>query len=134
MKGENMDIEQIEKLNTLIHRLQLGIFNKTHCIDDFIIETVNKDPNITIKDLQSMFDIPQSTLSSAISRLCDKKILKRYISEEDTRSFTLQLTEEGEKSFGDRIDIKAVEKAVSKLDSDGEIDELIRLLEKIVEK
>lgn len=129
-----MDKNKIEELNSLIHRLSLGVFNRTHNIDRYIINTVDKNPNITIKDLLSKIDVPQSTFSSAISRLCDKNILKRTISEEDTRSFKLQLTEEGKKVLGERTDIRAVEKAVSKLDNEDELNEMISILKKIVRK
>lgn len=127
-----MNNEQIETLNILIHKLNLGVFNRTHNIDGYIMDMVSKNPNISIKDLLSKLGVPQSTLSSSITRLCDKKILKRSISEEDTRSFTVQLTEEGQRILNERLDIKAVENAVSSLESDEEIDELIRLLKKIV--
>lgn len=127
-----MDNKKIEILNILIHRLHLSVFLRTHNLDRYIINTVGKNPNITIKDLLSKLQVPQSTLSSAISRLCDKNILKRAISEKDTRSLTLQLTEDGKILYDEKTDLLAVEKAVSKLDNEDELDELIRLLDKVV--
>jgi DNA-binding MarR family transcriptional regulator len=124
------------KFNDILHILKTNIFNRQSSLDSYIIDKVNRYPNMPVKELLTKLNVPQSTLSSAISRLCDKGLLKRSISDEDSRSFYLQLTEEGRKiqDEHDFSDLAMAEKALSALDSDEERAQLIYLLEKITHK
>lgn len=131
-----MKDEQINRLNDILHDLKNSVLNRRSDLDSYIIDKVNRYPNMPVKELLTKLNIPQSTLSSAISRLCDKGLLKRSISDEDSRSFYLMVTEEGRKvqDEHDAEDFASSEKILASLDSDEERGQLVNLLDKVARR
>jgi DNA-binding MarR family transcriptional regulator len=64
-------------------------------IDLGIIARVDRDPDLILKDIRTALGVPQSTLSSAVSRLEERGILRRTLSTRDRRSYGLALTAKG---------------------------------------
>jgi DNA-binding MarR family transcriptional regulator len=60
-----------------------------------IIKIVFSQPEIIIKEVGEYLGLAGSTLTSAIDRLEQKKLLKRVVSARNRRSFGLELTQEG---------------------------------------
>lgn len=101
-----------------------------------IIKIVNIKPDIIIKEVSESLSVPGSTLTSAIDRLEQKKLIKRIISKKNRHSFGLELTEEGKKLNAEHEDAEKQVwyKLLSLLDNDKERESLIYLLSSIVNK
>lgn len=65
-------------------------------IEISILNIVERKPDVIIKEIIQILGIPNSTLSNAINRLETKQLIKRTISQQDKRSYGLELTEKGE--------------------------------------
>ena len=65
-------------------------------IEIAILELVDKNPSIILKDIIKVLHLPNSTLTNAINRLEKRTLVRRVISQRDKRSFGLELTEKGE--------------------------------------
>jgi DNA-binding MarR family transcriptional regulator len=87
-------------------------------------------------DIRKALDIPHSTLTSAINRLEKRGFLKRVITQQDRRSYSLRLTKKGEQVQTEhhRVDIMLADKLLEALDTNKERVQLIRLLAKISNK
>lgn len=78
--------EQAKVLGLSPIQIQLMIFIKYHAEDQTTISYLAKEFNLT-----------KPTISDAIKVLEEKKLIKKYIDGEDTRSYTIQLTASGNK-------------------------------------
>ena len=65
-------------------------------IEISILELIDKNPNIILREIIEILDIPNSTLTNAINRLEKRDLVRRIISNKDKRSFGLELTKEGQ--------------------------------------
>lgn len=101
-----------------------------------IIQIVQEKPDIILKEVSKALSIPGSTLTSAIDRLEQKKLIIRTISKKNRHSFGLELTEEGEKLNAEHVkeERQIWYKVLSLLDSDKDIESLISLLTTMVNK
>jgi DNA-binding MarR family transcriptional regulator len=101
-----------------------------------IIKVVNIKPDIIIKEISESLSVPGSTLTSAIDRLEQKKLIQRIISKKNRHSFGLELTEEGKKlnTEHENAERQVWNKLLSLLDNDKERELLIYLLSSIVNK
>jgi len=98
-----------------------------------IIMMVASQPSILLREIGEQLHTPKSTLTSMIDRLEKQNILKRVISQRDRRSFGLELTEEGQKTYHEFISYQAAigEKILKTLTPE-EQDNFVQLLLKIV--
>ncbi len=64
-------------------------------IEISILNVVDNNPEVMLKEIKEMLNIPSSTLTNAIDRLEKKDLIKRIISIRDRRSFGLELTDKG---------------------------------------
>ncbi len=101
-----------------------------------VIKIVHEKPDIILKEVSKSLEIPGSTLTSVIDRLEQKKLIIRTVSKKNRHSFGLELTEEGEKinAEHEKEEKQIWHKTLSLLDSDEDIESLVNLLTKIVNK
>lgn len=105
--NENKLQKQIALVDEAFHRIwyrvlrqgaaQLDARLKISQIEMHIIGMVYEKPNLLLKDIRKRLDLPQTTLSSMIAKLENRKLIKRVINRSDLRSFSLQITEKGRK-------------------------------------
>jgi len=116
--------EQHEQPKALkkITTLELGILN-----------LLEWSPDISLKEVGSILDVPNSTLTSAVNRLEKKDILHRIIHPEDRRTFKLELTDKGKEVIEHRIlkKKKLFKMILLSLDDDEEREILVKLIDKI---
>ncbi len=60
-----------------------------------VIQIVSVNPDIILKSICEILDLPKSTLTNTINRLEEKGYLFRTITKKDLRSYGLSLTEKG---------------------------------------
>ncbi|OUR95453.1 hypothetical protein A9Q84_16605 [Halobacteriovorax marinus] len=74
-----------------------------------------KSELLSPKDLEYSLDFSKSALSQTLSQLEGKKFIKRKINEDDARSFTILLTQQGKKISAKMVgDFDLVEKKIEK--------------------
>ena len=100
-----------------------------------ILKLAQDSPGLAPADILREFDIPQTTLSSALDRLVKRGLLVRRINERDLRSFAFELTDEGKEiqAEHERVDMMIAKLLLGRLDDELERAEFIRLLKKIME-
>ena len=97
---------KVEEMNRAVHRFleAIGssrmdkwsdIFEGLGGLEIRILRMTAEQPDIILKEIRDVLDIPQSTLTSVIDRLEKRGLLKRVISRRDRRSFGLILTKRG---------------------------------------
>lgn len=103
-------------------------------LDLKIMKLIYFNPDFRIKDYLKVLKIPNSSLTNVINRLVKKELIIRNLSDNDLRSFSLKLTQEGRQGVEEHL---AAEKALFaqlfNSFSEDEKNEFIRLLSKIVE-
>ncbi len=97
-----------------------------------VILITGSTPGLLLRDYASILHIPKSTLTSIINRLEKKRFLRRVISQNDRRSYGLELDENGSAFLNKYVayqhDIGA--RIISGLD-ESEQQQLVALLDKI---
>jgi DNA-binding MarR family transcriptional regulator len=126
----------LKRINDRYHASQVAIYRDMNRIDISVLGFAAHHPEIPIKEIRQRLNVPQSTLSSSISRLSKKGMIRRVINEQDSRSFHLVLTEDGQEMIYAHEDVNKHLAAdmLGHLDSDDEREFLIRLLTKVVGK
>jgi len=116
------DFETSQKANEKFTVLELGILN-----------LLEWNPNLSMKETLQILNIPNSTLTSAINRLEKKDILHRKIQPEDKRTFILELSEKGRKITKERNNEKRqlFEEVLMALETDEERVTFLELINKI---
>ena len=100
-----------------------------------VISLCSEKPDIILKDISKMLDLPKSTLTNIINRLEEKGYLFRTITKKDLRSYGLCLTEKGMQVQKEHLEYESeVFIAVLETLEEGERKELIRLMNKILVK
>jgi len=104
-------------------------------IDMQLIEIACRRPDAILKEIRDYLRIPQTTLSSVISRLEKRGLLRRIINHRDMRSFSLEITEKGKEILEEhkKNDYRQA-KGVLLLLEENERNEFIRLFTKISSK
>lgn len=98
--------EQIQALDRVWHKLVVvtqrtsqelwkNSLEGATTIEISILSIVEKKPDVILKEISTILDIPASTLTNAVDRLEKRGLLQRVISKRDRRSFGLELTEQG---------------------------------------
>ena len=98
-----------------------------------VIHIVSENPDIILKSICQILDLPKSTLTNTINRLEEKEYLFRTITKKDLRSYGLSLTEKGIQAQKEHLEYESQEfgKVLGTLDSK-ERTELLSLVKKIV--
>jgi DNA-binding MarR family transcriptional regulator len=106
---------QVEELNILVHALinavrfpgaWSGMLNNIPPVDLQLMGLVWLKPDIIIKELRDIMDLPGSTVTSSINRLVHRGWIRRVKSKRDRRSYGLELTDAGKaiQREHDRVD------------------------------
>lgn len=100
-------------------------------IEISILSIIERNPDVILKEIAEILDIPGSTLTSAVDRLEKRGLLIRIISKRDRRSFGLELTEEGREVQREHREREKVlwEKVLGSYETSAERRDLVRLLE-----
>ncbi|MFA9463111.1 MAG: MarR family winged helix-turn-helix transcriptional regulator [Velocimicrobium sp.] len=100
-----------------------------------VIHIVSENPDIILKSICEILDLPKSTLTNTINRLEEKKYLFRTITKKDLRSYGLSLTEKGIQAQREHIEYEhqMVRKILDTLDAE-ERTEFLTLMKKITNK
>ena len=137
--------EQAAEVNRAFHRvLHILLAHRQEFVDErlhgltfaelHIVIAAHRHPDLILKDLKEDLGLPQSTLSSMVSRLERRGFVHRTISPRDMRSYGLQVTEEGRRLVDEhhRLDERQARELSMALD-DSECRELVRLLDKVAD-
>jgi DNA-binding MarR family transcriptional regulator len=135
-------IEQVRFLNEAVHQIWFDIMRPNWVSDKLrnltfldlhIIATAHQDPDLILKDIKERLHIPHSTLSSSVSKLERMGLVRRVINRRDLRSYSIELTKEGQEIMKEheRIDAEQVGKLMAPL-SDHERKQLVSLVQKAI--
>jgi DNA-binding MarR family transcriptional regulator len=137
--------DEIDVLDKVWHRM-IHVLQKTSeelwndrlegatTIEISILSIIEHNPDVILKDISGILEIPGSTLTNAIDRLEKRGLIRRTISKRDRRSFGLELTEDGILAQIEHQKNEAIlwQKVLGSFDTKEERQELIRLLGKLV--
>lgn len=142
MKEEKLR-KQMKALNQIFHKIWFSIvfdrpdhiseeIKKMSFMELHLIGLAHENSDMIIKELREYLKVPQTTLSSVISRLEKRGYIRRVINHRDMRSFSIEVTPKGEKiSKAHREDdLRQAKEALLALD-ENERDEFIKLMEKV---
>jgi DNA-binding MarR family transcriptional regulator len=103
-------------------------------VDLIILTEIAQKPDIILKEIRAVTQLPNSTLTSVIDRLERRGLLKRVITERDRRSYGLMLTADGQRVYQAHFEFEnhLFTAILQCLDSDAERALFLRLLGKIV--
>lgn len=139
--GDDTDAALVDAMDRALHALVRGL--RLHRLDSWdpalkglnfidlgIIHHVGCAPDLILKDIRTALGVPQSTLSSAISRLEARGILRRTLSARDRRSYGLTLTAKGQRIVRahEALDRLLAAKVLTALDGEDERRTLTELL------
>jgi DNA-binding MarR family transcriptional regulator len=101
-------------------------------MDMHLIGLAHENPDYILREIRDILQVPQTTLSSIVSRLENQGYIRRVINHRDMRSFSLEVTEKGRKMYEEhkKNDREKAEQILLMLDED-ERDDFIRLFEKV---
>lgn len=146
-KMKDVSKEALERFHGILHRFifssmagNMSIFSgeikDISEIDMTIIAMVNSYPDVVLREISKSFNIPASTLTSAVDRLEKKGYLNRKISSRDRRSYGLELTDKGKEMYDlhEFQEFKFVNRLLNALDSEEERAAFMDALEKISTK
>ena len=139
--------EYIQEFNDIWHYFIFNFQNKDNelwgkelkdatTIEISILNIIDKKPDVMLKEIKGILEIPGSTLTNAIDRLEKKGLIKRVISKRDRRSFGLMLTAQGQNAQEKHIkaENQLCESILGALDSDEERKRFLQSLNKIKKK
>ena len=118
------------------------IIRDMHCVSNklsrqldnlsFITRSTNDGKDVFQKNLEISFDIRPSSVSSILSLMEEKKLIKRVSVKNDARLRKIILTKEGSKKYDD-VHAKVVmfENKIKSLFSDDEIKVFFNVLDKL---
>jgi DNA-binding MarR family transcriptional regulator len=134
----NLDAEKLRELwERLLLNQKINVcteeLKSLNVIDINILKILTNTPGIKLKDIAKKLNIPNSTLTHAVTRLESKNFVKRALSSDDLRSFQLEVTQPGKKAIMEhRNGEKAVLSEMLNVLTEEEEKEFIRLFEKVV--
>lgn len=133
--------EQIDIVDKAFHTIWFNVvkpqllseqFRNLTFSDLHVITTAWKNPGKVLKEIREYMRLPQSTLSSIVSKLERLGLIKRAISYRDLRSYSLELTEEGKDILRqhEKADREQAREVLARL-NEKERDEFTKLIQKI---
>ncbi len=135
------DIKRFDELYHLFLRKNIALksdvpdeLRNLSLIDISVVNIVSANPDIIIREIAQILNIPNSTLTSSLNRLEKKGILNRIINNRDRRSFGIELTDEGKKIQQIHLKFEQAyfESILAKLDTHDERVLLLDLLKKVI--
>lgn len=104
--NEPITQEEMEQLNSVWHEL-IAVMQKANTaflhgglqglstVEISVLAIVSRKPDVILREIIAILEIPASTLTSAVDRLEKRGLLRRVISPRDRRSYGLELTDAG---------------------------------------
>ena len=142
---QNKFEEQIEAINRAFHKVWYAVmFDRPDAeseklqhlsfMDMHLIGIAEENPGYILKEIRDILKVPQTTLSSIISKLEKRDLLRRVINHRDMRSFSIEVTEKGKKLIAEHKanDRQKAKSILLKLDEE-ERDVFIRLFDKVAD-
>ena len=144
MKEINKQKKQIEIVNNAIHRILFNVkrpdfvskmLKNLTFSDLHVISLACEKPDRILKEIKERLHIPQTTLSSSVSKLEKLGLIKRVMNRRDLRSFSIELTEKGKEIMEEhrRFDEEQAKRIIMILEGK-ERDDFVALLQKIVSR
>lgn len=137
--------KQIENYSLLWHRIfdtaiykkftkEYTQLNQLNPSEITIIHEAVQNPNLVLKDIVKILDLPKSTLTSMINRLEKKDYLKRIPCEEDKRYYRLFVTDKGKEIERQHLEMEhyVYGQILMGLDSDLKREQFLSLMEEII--
>lgn len=130
---ENLVREFMEmgvKMREMHVRLTPGIFKDELTASQWwALESIKRQPNITLSEFADKLSIAQSTASEFIDKLVRKKLVERNSPPEDRRKIVLSLTNKGEKVLTNYVEHhgKMFARLFSKLSDDDQKEFLVAM-------
>lgn len=135
--------QQVQEFGTLWHKLLMldRIKDYEQKFPNFVslttneisvVQIVSENPDIILKSICEILDLPKSTLTNTINRLEEKGYLFRTITKKDLRSYGLSLTEKGIQAQKEHIEYEhqVFGKILETLEAEDRI-EFLSLMKKI---
>ena len=144
MKKNDKLKKQIEIVNNAVHRILFNvkipdlaseILRSLTFIDLHVISLACEKPDRILKEIKEYLHIPQTTLSSSVSKLEKLGLVKRIINRRDLRSYSIELTEKAKNIMEEhkRFDEEQAKRIIMMLDGK-ERDEFVAFLQKIISR
>lgn len=140
-------MNQLKKLDKIYHRLlflslnsklpaSMEEFMRLNPLDQKIMNVIFENDNISISNMTKLLRKSKSTMTSAIKRLENKKLIRRDMSKVDKRISVLKLTNEGLLLQKGHLDYeeKLFSSILFALDDKEERKDFLDSLEKIADK
>lgn len=137
--------QQVEAINRAFHKVWYAVMfdrpdtrsenmQSLSFIDMHLIGIAEENPDYILKEIRDILQVPQTTLSSIVSKLEKKDFIRRVINHRDMRSFSIEVTEKGKQLIEEHKanDRKKAEKILQILEED-ERDDFIRYFEKVAD-
>lgn len=126
------------RLTHLIHRVSEEVWRDLRGMtmpEIAVLNIIETKPDVILKDIIRILNIPNSTLTSTIDRLEKRGLIRREISQRDRRSFGIVLTEEGRAAQDEHKRGEAIlwKRVLGAYDTAKERMELIENLEKMAD-
>lgn len=138
--NEPITQEEMGQLHSVWHEL-IAVMQKANAaflrgglqglstVEISVLAIVSRKPDVILKEILEILEIPASTLTSAVDRLEKRGLLRRVISARDRRSYGLELTAEGLRAQEEHVkEEETVMRSVLGAYSREERSELVRLL------
>lgn len=104
-------------------------------MDVNILRLLEENETMILKDIGTKLSVSPSTLSSAIKRMEKSGLIERVICKEDLRSYFIILTDCGRRTINEHYEreLKIMDMLLSRLDSENERREFLKILKKLIE-
>ena len=141
---ETVRPEDIKRFNELYHfYVRQNLASKSSvpdelkglsAIDISVVNIVSSNPDIIIREIAEILNVPNSTLTSSLNRLEKKGIANRIISKRDKRSFGIELTDKGARVQQIHLEFERAyfERILAKLDTHEKQTLLLDLLQEVI--
>ena len=137
--------QQVEAINRAFHKVWYAVMfdrpdtrsenmQSLSFIDMHLIGIAEENPDYILKEIRDILQVPQTTLSSIVSKLEKKDFIRRVINHRDMRSFSIEVTEKGKQLIAEHKanDRKKAEKILQILEED-EREDFIRYFVKVAD-
>ena len=136
--------KQIAIVNKAFHKIWFGLLlsrpdfysdkmKEIGFIDMHIMSLAYKNPDLIMREIREHVKVPQTTLSSIVSKLEKLGFIRRVINRRDMRSYSIMVTEKGREVIDEheRSDVEQAEKVLNMLDEE-EREDFVKILQKII--
>jgi DNA-binding MarR family transcriptional regulator len=137
--------QQVEAINEAFHKVWFAVMfdrpetksEDTHSLsfmDMHLIGIAEESPGYILREIRKILNVPQTTLSSIVSKLEKMGFIRRVINPRDMRSFSIEVTDKGRRMHLQHKmnDFEKAEHVLQLLD-EGERDDFIRLFRKVAD-